>query len=258
MVRGMLKCGLVVAFSLPVIPSLMNSCNAQQMNRSSGGMSGSSMSSGSMAPRTTQASGFGGSSMPGMGGSTQSAAGTGFGSTPLTGIGAGLTSFGQDATGTGGFVGQNFGTGNFVGQANAANGQGQGLNQRGNQNNQRGGVNRAVQQQLNGGGFGGQNNFGGQNGGGASQQIVIRPQQRIAFDFPKPAADQIIGNTRTRFSKLASRQPALAGVGIAMNAEGVAVLTGSVVSEDQRRLAEQLVRLEPGVRNVENNLTTAP
>ncbi len=255
MVRGILNCGLAAALFLPMTSAFMTTCHAQQMNRSSGSTTG-----GSSAPRASQASGFGGSSMPGMGGgggSTQSAAGTGFGSTPLTGIGAGLSAFGQQGTGTGGFVGQNFGATNFVGQANAANGQGQ--NQRGNQNNQRGGVDRAIQQQLNGGGFGGQNNFGGQNGGGASQQIVIRPQQRIAFDFPKPVANQIILNTQARFNKLAYKQPALAGVQIAMNADGVAVLTGNVVSEDQRRLAEQLVRLEPGVRNVQNNLaTTAP
>jgi hypothetical protein len=60
---------------------------------------------------------------------------------------------------------------------------------------------------------------------------------------------------QTRFEALATRRPDLAGVSFALDASGVARLRGSVASEEARRLAEALVRLEPGVRQVENGLS---
>lgn len=246
---------ILAAAALQLAPGESGICHAQQQSGGGRSSGGSASTGRSTAPSANSASAFGGNTLAGSGlssGGGQSAAGTGFGSTPLTGIGAGMSSFGQQS-GTGGFVGQNFGTGGFVGQANAGQ-TGQGANQRGG-NNGGGGVNRAVQQQLNGGGNGGQN-FGGAGGGGAAQQITIRPQQRIAFDFPKPVADRIEVNTRMRFDKISLKRPQLTGIDIAVNDAGEAVLTGKVSSENHRKLAEQLVRLEPGVRSITNNLET--
>lgn len=77
-----------------------------------------------------------------------------------------------------------------------------------------------------------------------------RPQQRIAFTYPKAnlAASQI--TLGQRFKKISQ----VAGVETAISDEGVATLTGSVASDDSRKLAEALTRLEPGVRSVVNEL----
>lgn len=39
-----------------------------------------------------------------------------------------------------------------------------------------------------------------------------------------------------------------------MNLDGVAVLTGSATSVETRRLAANLMRLQPGVRKVDNQI----
>lgn len=244
---AILSAGLLMAWSFSAEQA------AAQTQRATGSTGGSS------APRNSSGSSFGGSSAPGLSGSLSGTGGTGggFGGSALSGIGAGMSSFGQQqATGAaaGGFVGQNFGTGQFVGQANAAGGAQNGQrNAQGGAN--RGAVDRNISQMLNGGGMGGNfNNGGGMGGGGTSQQIPIRPQQRIAFDFPKPPANQLLMSAQTRFAKLSARQPQLAGLGISVSTDGVATLTGQVASENQKKLAEQLLRLEPGIRNVQNEL----
>ncbi len=49
----------------------------------------------------------------------------------------------------------------------------------------------------------------------------------------------------------------LNGLKIQVDQNGVVVLRGQVESEHARRLAENLVRLEPGVREVRNELQVA-
>ncbi len=85
---------------------------------------------------------------------------------------------------------------------------------------------------------------------GRANKKRARPQQRIAFTFPKAnlAAAQV--ELGQRFKKISQ----VAGVDTAISDEGVATLTGMVASDDSRKLAEALTRLEPGVRSVVNEL----
>lgn len=47
--------------------------------------------------------------------------------------------------------------------------------------------------------------------------------------------------------------------GIAVNAEGnTVILSGTVASQDERRIAENMLRTHPGVTNVRNDLVVAP
>jgi hypothetical protein len=59
---------------------------------------------------------------------------------------------------------------------------------------------------------------------------------------------------QTRFEGLTSN-PALRGVAFDMNSEGIVTLRGEVATVSARQLAANLVRLEPGVRKVVNELT---
>ena len=42
-----------------------------------------------------------------------------------------------------------------------------------------------------------------------------------------------------------------------INGDGIATLQGTVADEDQRKLVEAFVRLEPGVRSIVNDLSVA-
>lgn len=107
----------------------------------------------------------------------------------------------------------------------------------------------------------GQGNFGqndnNQNGQGQQNQDpkrAIRPQLRVAFDeLPRPTTE-IRSTLQPRFDSL-SQTPALRGVAYELDAEGIVVLRGTVDTPSQRRLAENVVRLEPGVKRVRNELT---
>lgn len=105
-------------------------------------------------------------------------------------------------------------------------------------------------------------NFGRQNGvqtqtgrtTGGETRRVVRPRQRIAFTYPVRTPTQVATNVRTQFRQVASRRPSLSGVSVQLNAQGVAVLSGVVESEDRQKLAAALARLEPGVRSVDNRI----
>jgi osmotically-inducible protein OsmY len=109
--------------------------------------------------------------------------------------------------------------------------------------------------------FGGQNGFGqtgfGQNGfnSNTATQRVVRPQQRIAFEFQARPRAQVQSEISTRFTQLSGGQ--YAGVTVGLDEEGQARLSGTVPTEDARRLAEIMAGFEPGVRSVTNELSVA-
>jgi hypothetical protein len=114
-------------------------------------------------------------------------------------------------------------------------------------NNQRGGG---------GGGFG-QNGFGmngnqGFNTGSSATPRVVRPQQRIAFEYTPRPQSQVQASVATQFTRLQGVQ--FQGVAVSMDEAGEVTLTGNVPTEDARKLAAVLARIEPGVRSVSNNL----
>ncbi len=77
-----------------------------------------------------------------------------------------------------------------------------------------------------------------------------RPQLHIAFTIPKANLATAQVQLGGHFKRLSS----MTGVETAITDDGIATLTGSVASEDSRKLAEIFTRQEPGVRSVVNQL----
>ncbi len=133
--------------------------------------------------------------------------------------------------------------------------------------NQRAGQQNQQQQQQQ---FGNRNNRGRQNQGmdpndpnGFNQQgqeqdsrRSIRPQQKVSFEVPKIPYEELNTTLNSRFERV-TRQPALRGVTVDLDADGVVVLSGEVATPSQKQLAANMVRLEPGVKKVRNELTLA-
>ncbi|RLS51128.1 MAG: BON domain-containing protein [Planctomycetota bacterium] len=135
--------------------------------------------------------------------------------------------------GQGGFTGrQNTG---FAGNRNAGQGGGASLTPQFNQ-------------------MGGNQNSNRGNTGGNANIKRARPQQRIAFTFPKANLTSTQVQVSQRFQRLAG----VTGATTEITDEGVATLTGTVATDDAKKLAEALVRLEPGVRSVVNELLVQP
>jgi hypothetical protein len=115
--------------------------------------------------------------------------------------------------------------------------------------------------QFGGGGRGGagRGTGGGARGGGQVQspRRVIRPVLRIAFDYPQ-AAPQVESSLNRRFDYVSARlQNRFQFLSLKASDKGVVTLTGQVQSENDKKLAAAYIRLEPGVRKIENNLTVA-
>lgn len=180
--------------------------------------------------------------------------------------GAGMTANGQRT----GFVGGSDNTGRFVGQAQAGRQQNNQANLGGlrggqaggrGQNNNGGNANNP-NQNANGGGFGGST--------AVAPQRVIRPQMKVAFTAPNPPTAKTTAAINNRFQKLAAQIPRgspnrglsnraeLKGVEVQAPVAGEVVLTGTVATEDARKLAAIMARLEPGVRSVRNEITVEP
>lgn len=176
----------------------------------------------------------GGASAGGIGGAGFSPS-SGFGTNGFGGSSFGTT---QGGGGNGGFVGRNDTAGRFVGNTQAG-------------------------QQ----GFAGQQpNFGGrgQGGGGGFNQTqqstrnlrVLRPQLRVAFSHPTLKADVVTSAVRVRLqSSQAVRK--FPGVEASVDDKFQVTLTGTVESDEQRRLVAILAGFEPGVRSVKNELQVA-
>ncbi len=96
--------------------------------------------------------------------------------------------------------------------------------------------------------------FGG--GGNAAQKPVIRVRLRSAISVPpRPAAE-----IQRSASRVLASTPAHGGVaGVVVTMDGrKATLSGSVASEKDRRMSELLIRLEPGVSQVDNQVVVQP
>jgi hypothetical protein len=154
---------------------------------------------------------------------------------------------------SGGFVGTGDNLGRFIGsqQAGQQGIQGGGQNRLniGNRNRAGGGANDRLNQN---GGFG-QNQFGNQAGN--RPRTTVRAAQRVAFEYPQPVPAEVRTSLQTQFRQLSDRRPQLAGISIALDGGDQAVLRGEVATEDARKLAEAVARLEPGVRTVKNEIT---
>lgn len=242
----LMTCGLIAMACLaPSVASAQNRNNTGAGNTGNTGMSGFG-STGSSAFGSIGSSGLGGTS--------------GFGATG----GSGSTGFGaQNGQGTNGQTG--FGGQNQLG----ANGNNGGLLGRNTNQNQL--LGRNVQTQgaggnnnLGGGRGGGGNrgnngnnalNGGGGNGGSTNQTPLVRPRQKVAFDWPQPKTAAIQITLETRLTKLSVKSPGMKSIMVAVEGKGEVVLRGEVDSESESKLAERSLRLEPGVWTIRNELT---
>ncbi len=89
----------------------------------------------------------------------------------------------------------------------------------------------------------------------------IRTTMRIAFAAPSGTFAQQTGalaySNSVQLTQFSSNRPELSGINVELTADGVAVLTGTSPSADTSRLAANLVRLQPGVRKVNNQIAVA-
>lgn len=143
-----------------------------------------------------------------------------------------------------GTLGEQVGQGGFTGRQN------QGF--AGNRNATQTGSGATLTPQFNQFGNQTQNNRGGSTGNSSIKRA--RPQQRIAFTYPKSR----LAETQVVVGERIGRLTGVHGVGTSISDQGVVTLTGSVGSEDTKKLAEALVRLEPGVRSVQNEIQVSP
>ncbi len=149
--------------------------------------------------------------------------------------------------GQGGFVGGSDTTGRFVGSANAGTQSIQSTSMGGRgQTGQFGGRTTSTNQQS---------NFNQQYG--SQSRRTIRPQQKIAFNYPQRAVTVVQTRLSTHFQKLPTNRPQLQGVQIQMGANREVTLSGRVGSLDDKKLAAIMARMEPGVRTVKNELTVS-
>lgn len=229
---------------------------------SSGGASNSSSTGSFGSSMGSTAGGFG--STQGGGGSTTSGVGT-----TALGTTANLGFSQQGMVGTANRSGTGT-SGRFIG-GNQAGGQ-QGQSQFG-----QGGQNRTGQNQFGLGATGqagrgatgrgrnpnqqNQQNMQGMNQGargraGGSNTSTLRPQQRVAFDYAVPPSTETQVVLQNRFNSVRTG-PGIKGLNVAFD-DGVVTLRGNVDSEESRKLATMLARLEPGVRTVKDELVVQP
>ena len=118
-----------------------------------------------------------------------------------------------------------------------------------------GGMGRGMMGGMMGGGFGGMGR--GMGGFGMQNQndprMSLRIPFRIGFTVNRAAPELVQSRAQNRLQRI----PALAKyVGVTVQMDGrTAVLNGTVGTERDKRLVELVLRLEPGIREIENELT---
>ncbi len=142
----------------------------------------------------------------------------------------------------------------FLGGANGQNFLGANQrNQTNNQQQQNQFGNRGGRNQLNQMGMNDPNSFGQQGTNTQDPRRSIRPQQKVAFEIPIRPATEIHSDLQTRMTTIANN-PNLRGIVVDLDYDGVATLSGEVNTSSQKRLAENIVRLEPGIKRTRNEL----
>jgi hypothetical protein len=235
------------------------------------------------APRTAAMaqSWMGGSGMSAFGGGFGSGSGAsgfgnaGFGASRFGGGGFGSSGFGGSPFGGGGFGGGGFGAGGFGGGFGSGGFGSGGSAVFGNRASGMGGFgggpafigrdSAVMAATLNEMGRAGTQFFNQMNRNiarpsrdrqpAADVESVPQPMRvalRVAFDAPRPTAASVTSRVRARLGKILADH----GVGQPdLTMEGdTAVLRGLAASDSQRLVLEKLVSLEPGVRQVRNEM----
>lgn len=110
------------------------------------------------------------------------------------------------------------------------------------------------------GGFGGLSPFGANPfGAGAATETTPSVRTRLRADIQTPARSPQRLSAQVQRRVMASTPASRRVDGFAVTVtDGVATVSGTVASERDRRMAELVLRLEPGVRQVDNQIVVAP
>ncbi len=96
--------------------------------------------------------------------------------------------------------------------------------------------------------------------GGTQDSSTAAPRRvpitlRLGFKAPTPrAAAAMAGAAGTSLQRFLSARPDLGGVSTSMDDTGVVTLVGSVSESSTRRLAANLIRIQPGVKRIRNRI----
>lgn len=107
-----------------------------------------------------------------------------------------------------------------------------------------------------GGLFGGLGGAFGGNQGAGGQRPIIRVRLRSAVNVAPMADSSVQMNANRRLVGLPSTQR-LPNVRVSVS-DGTALMSGTVKSERERRMSQLLMRLEPGVKRVDNRILVSP
>lgn len=119
-------------------------------------------------------------------------------------------------------------------------------------------TNRSANRNFNSYGNSGSYGYGTQNNRSRYGQssVSVQPTLSLGFDYAGPVVPNLTTKLTTR---LKTSPVATATLPVQVQVlDGTATLTGTVASDHERALAEQLLALEPGVRRVDNQLSVAP
>jgi len=207
----------------------------------------------SFAQRTgNTGTGSTGTGSTGTSGNSRTSGNTGGGS---TGSGGFVQDFSLDSTpstnsGNSGFIG---GSGNigFIG------GGGTGTANRSTMRNTTASRNNATRNNATRANMNAGNRMGGQGGGTSiNTQRQVQPVYTLGFVPPTPNYARVSTTLSQRMDNTV-QTGRLATVQLELS-DGVAVVSGSVASEHDKKVAENMIRLQPGVQEVQSNIQLDP
>ena len=103
------------------------------------------------------------------------------------------------------------------------------------------------------GGMGGSSRMGGFNSTqNQNSQTRIRTTMRLGFRYARPNVEVVAQRVQGRMVRLPVSD-SIKGVAMSFD-NGVATLKGKVATAEEKRMAEKLILLEPGVSSVQNQL----
>jgi hypothetical protein len=89
----------------------------------------------------------------------------------------------------------------------------------------------------------------------------VRTSLRVGFSSPRPTdaaqRNAMAPQNLVNLTRYVQQRPDLIGIEVNLNSQGTATLTGSTTSIESSRLASNLIRFQPGVRRVDNQVRVA-
>lgn len=102
-----------------------------------------------------------------------------------------------------------------------------------------------------------QNQGQGQNQQDDMQNTNVRIRPQVSFPYDSRVSESVNVALASQFRRIGQSNPDFGDIQFTMDDRSEVTLTGTVPREHAGRLAAALIRLEPGVRSVRNELTVA-